>query len=146
MKYKLQTSEIANLSSFFQNELNICFAYLFGSRAKGYANEKSDLDIGIFFYHFIEDEKNPWYIFTLESKLSHLIGYNTQIVVLNNIESEILGFHIISEGILIIEKDKNKRIEFETCILRRYQDWQYFLQRHILSEKHQKKEIISWIK
>ena len=56
---------------------------------------------------------------------------DVQVVVLNGLELPLLGFEIINQGMLLIDKDKETRIEFEAMILGQYHDWQYFLKRHM---------------
>ena len=49
--------------------------------------------------------------------------------------SRVFGFQIISEGIVLTERDENLRLEFENKVLRHYYDWQYFLKRQMAAEK-----------
>ncbi|MEW6410214.1 MAG: nucleotidyltransferase domain-containing protein [Nitrospirota bacterium] len=106
------------------------FAYLFGSRVKGISDERSDWDIAIYF------KKDPiklpqWAIFYLEAEISKEIGNEVQITALNNLDLPVFLFQIISDGLLLIDKYPEKRILFETGVLRRYHDWQYFLKRQM---------------
>lgn len=107
----------------------VIFSYLFGSRVKGYANKKSDWDIAVYFVKTSE-KVSVWPAFELEAELSRALEENAQVTVLNDIDSPILGFEIIKDGILIIDKEPSLRMDFENRILRQYHDWQYFLKRH----------------
>lgn len=122
------------LKEILDNQSSIVFAYLFGSRVKGYANEKSDWDIAVY---FLEPTENLgiWPAFELEAKLSRAINSMVQITTLNSPVSPVFGFKIVSEGILLTDKNEYLRIGFESKVLRRYYDWQYFLKRQILAEK-----------
>ena len=122
------------LKEILDNQSSIVFAYLFGSRVKGYANEKSDWDIAVY---FLEPTENLgiWPAFELEAKLSRAINSMVQITTLNSPVSPVFGFKIVSEGILLTDKNENLRMDFESKVLRRYYDWQYFLKRQILAEK-----------
>jgi len=42
-------NKIQHLKEILSNQSSVIFAYLFGSRVKGYANEKSDWDIAVYF-------------------------------------------------------------------------------------------------
>jgi len=42
-------NNIQRLKEILNDQQSIIFSYLFGSRTKGYANEKSDWDIAVFF-------------------------------------------------------------------------------------------------
>lgn len=111
----------------------IAFAYLFGSKVKGYANERSDWDIAVYFSESL-DKIGRWAAFELEAELSRAIGSNVHVVVLNKSIPPVFGFQIISGGVLIAERDKNLRMDFENRVLRRYYDWQYFLKRQMEAE------------
>lgn len=106
------------------------FAYLFGSRAKNTAGERSDWDIAV---HFNKDpQKLPrWTAFYLEAQISREIGGEVQITVLNNLDSPVFLFQIISDGLLLADNDTGKRIIFEANVLKRYHDWNYILKRQM---------------
>lgn len=125
---------IQRLKEILNDQQSIIFSYLFGSRAKGYANEKSDWDIAVY---FSEPLKNLglWPAFELEAKLSRAVGATVQIAVLNNPLSPVLHFKIVSEGIILSDKNEDIRMDFENRVLRNYYDWQYFLKRQISAEK-----------
>ncbi|MGZ3749346.1 MAG: nucleotidyltransferase domain-containing protein, partial [Pseudobdellovibrionaceae bacterium] len=61
---------------------DVLFAYLFGSHVKGYANSKSDWDIGIYFKQDLK-QNGHWPEFELEADLSHAIGAQAQVIILN---------------------------------------------------------------
>jgi len=106
------------------------FAYLFGSQAKGTSDEMSDLDIAIFFKK--DPQKLPqWTIFYLESEISRKIDKEVQIISLNTLDSPVFLFQIINNGILLVDKNTEKRILFEARVLSKYHDWNYFLRRHM---------------
>ena len=42
-------NKIRRLKEILNNQSSVIIAYLFGSRVKGYANEKSDWDIAVYF-------------------------------------------------------------------------------------------------
>lgn len=118
-----------NLIKTLESKPFIIFAYLFGSRIKGYANERSDWDIAIYFSKPPQKMKG-WVIFELEAELSRLIGSTVQIISLNSTISPLLGFQILKDGERLIDRDEDIRIDIVNRILRRYYDWQYFSKRH----------------
>lgn len=110
------------------------FAYLFGSVAKGIAGERSDWDIAIYF------KKDPkelpsWSVFYLEAEISREIAKEAQVVTLNNLDSPVFLFQIIKDGLLLVDKNPESRIIWETKVLRRYHDWHYFLKKHMTPVK-----------
>ncbi len=128
-KEKKAIVEILNKKS------DILFAYLFGSKVKGYANERSDWDIAVYFNTSIK-QNDRWPEFELEAEISRNVGVTVQVTVLNGPLSPVFGFEIIKDGILFLDRVPNLRIDFENRTLRQYHDWQYFLNRQIKSERH----------
>lgn len=111
----------------------VVFAYLFGSRVMGNANERSDWDVAVY---LIEPEKKAgrWTAFEVEAELSRAIGGNVQVTVLNKPLTPVFGFEILKDSVLLVDKNKNLRFDFENRTLRSYFDWQYFLKRQMESE------------
>ena len=112
----------------------VVFAYLFGSRVTGNMNERSDWDVAVY---FVEPGKRarPWMALEVEAELSRAIGGTVQVTVLNKPLTPVFGFEILRYALLLVDKDKNLRTDFETRTLRSYFDWQYFLKRQMESEK-----------
>jgi predicted nucleotidyltransferase len=108
--------EIKHLIETFQNRPSVIFAYLFGSKVKGYANERSDWDIAVYFPEPIE-KVGEWPAFELEAELSRVLGATVQVIVLNNSLTPVLGFEIVRDGVLLIDRDKNFRMDFENRTL-----------------------------
>jgi len=125
--------QIKQLTKTLSANQSVIFAYLFGSRVKGYANERSDWDIAVYF-SAPPEEMQGWPAFELEAQLTRAIGSQVQVIVLNREITPLLGFQIISEGHVIADRDENIRFEFENRILRQYYDYQYFLKRQMEAE------------
>jgi len=105
----------------------VVFGYLFGSRVKGYADIKSDWDIAVYLNaKCLKD----WSRFYLEAEIEREIKEEVQVTVLNVVEDTVFVFEVISEGIVLRDKNPEKRILFESSALRQYHDWNYFLDRH----------------
>lgn len=126
----MMDNNITKLISVLKKKNNISFAYLFGSRVKGYSDRRSDWDIAVYFSKSPE-EISPWCVFELEAELSQNLRETVQVIALNTIKSYVLGFQIIYTGIVLVRNDEGKRMEFENRILSRYHDWQYFLLRQM---------------
>ena len=122
--------KIRRVTRILKGNTFIEFAYLFGSQAKGTAAERSDWDIAI---HFKKDPQKlrQWTIFYLESEISREIGKEVQIISLNNLDLPVFLFEIINNGLILVDKNTEKRILFEAQVLSKYHDWHYFLRRHM---------------
>ena len=128
-------SEINKIKNVLANDERIVFAYIFGSRAKGIAGSRSDWDIAVYVAEEAGQTMPATLPFYIEAEIAELLATNdVQVVVLNGLESPLLGFEIIKDGILLVDKDEGKRIEFEARVLGQYHDWQYFSKRHMEAE------------
>ncbi len=110
----------------------VSFAYLFGSRAQGKAGSRSDWDIAVYITD-AELERNPvWQKIKLEDEISLALKTdNIQVVILNGLDAPLFAFNIISKGIVLADKNQESRVTFECNTLRRFHDWQYYLDRHL---------------
>jgi predicted nucleotidyltransferase len=114
---------------------DILFGYLFGSKAKGYANERSDWDIAVYFNKSIK-QNSRWPEFELEAEISRAIEATVQVTVLNTPLSPVFGFEIVKDGVILLDRNPKLRIDFENRMLRYYHDWQYFLKRQMEADQH----------
>jgi len=126
--------EMNSLIKILRRHPSVAFAYLFGSKVKGHANQKSDWDIAVYFSELIEKNEH-WPAFDLEAELSRAIGGLAQVLVLDTSLTPVLGFEILKDGILLLDREENLRMDFENRILRHYHDWQYFLKRQMRAER-----------
>ncbi|MBF8277346.1 MAG: nucleotidyltransferase [Candidatus Brocadiaceae bacterium] len=110
----------------------VSFAYLFGSRAQGKAGSRSDWDIAVYITD-AELERNPvWQKIKIEDEISLALKTdNIQVVILNGLDAPLFAFNIISKGIVLADKNQESRVTFECNTLRRFHDWQYYLDRHL---------------
>jgi uncharacterized protein len=119
------------ITRILRNNIFVDFAYLFGSQARGTADERSDWDIAVYFTK--RPEKLPrWTTFYLEAEISREIGKEVQIVALNDMDSPVFLFQVIKSGVLLVDGNTEKRILFESQVLLRYCDWQYFQRKHLV--------------
>jgi len=126
--------EIKLLTKALSKRSHITFAYLFGSKVKGYANEMSDWDIAIYFKEPLR-KNNHWRAFELEAELSRAIGGTVQVTVLNNPLPPVFAFQILKDGIVLLDRNPNLRMDFENRTMRHYYDWQYFLKRQMEADR-----------
>lgn len=100
----------------------VAVAYLFGSRARGDFTKESDMDFAIL---LSEDFKDPYDFVRLIGELAKPLKVKEQkinLIVLNDADLE-LAYKVISEGRVIFERDVEKRVDFETYILKSYLDF-----------------------
>lgn len=55
-----------------------------------------------------------------------------QVVILNRLDAPLLEYEVISKGKVLCEADPEARFLYEAAALRRFYDWRYWLDRHML--------------
>lgn len=98
---------------------DITAVYLFGSMARGQSKKDSDIDIAILF----SSDKNKMGLFdrrlTLEIELERITGRPVDVIDMQSAQP-VLQHQILRHGILLLEKDRQKRVAFEVFSRRRY--------------------------
>ncbi len=102
--------------------------YVFGSQATGKTTRLSDYDFAVLLDDKVPAEKYGDYQIKIISELLRLVkSDHIDLVILNNKKiSLLLKYNVIKDGKILFEKNKNKRVNLEVNILRRWLDWQYF--------------------
>lgn len=117
----------------------IILGYIFGSVLK--QNKFHDLDVAVYIK---EDKLTPYKLFKLEMeiarKLEARLGYKIEVdVKILNYLPLYFQYMAIKEGIPVFVKNRLKRIDYETEIITRYQDYKvtldWFDQQIILRKK-----------
>lgn len=131
MERKNQEKIIKILKTTLQKEKEVLFCYLFGSFANQNSILKSDIDIAV----YLDKEKcSDFFEKRLEliSQTSKALKKETDVIILNT-ASPFLKYVILKEGKLILEKNKEQRINFELKTINEYFDF-----KPILEKYHQK--------
>jgi predicted nucleotidyltransferase len=103
------------LSQVLSESQNVLFAYLFGSHITGMITESSDMDVAVYLDKKHADIDD---YLSLHSALSRALKTDKiDLVILNNTNNLILLDSIVRHGILVIDKDKDRREEFELRVL-----------------------------
>ncbi|ACM60766.1 putative nucleotidyltransferase [Caldicellulosiruptor bescii] len=116
------------LREYFEKEDAVVFAYLFGSYAKGKLHEKSDVDVAVYLNERIAKDSKKVLEFQIKhmSNISDILRREVDLVVLNQ-ASPLLRHEVISEGILLLEKDHDKLVNFKKMSFYYYQDWLHIM-------------------
>jgi uncharacterized protein YutE (UPF0331/DUF86 family)/predicted nucleotidyltransferase len=122
---KVLDTIINKIRKILEKEENMVFAYVFGSYAMGKYRRGSDIDIAI----YTKKPLNWRELVKLALKLEDSLGVRVDIVDLRT-TPPLLAYEIISKGIIVVEKDKEERISFETRILKKYLDLKPRLKRY----------------
>lgn len=110
---------LAKIKNFFANKPEIVAVYLYGSIARGEEKKGSDLDLAVLFEDNVSD-RLPLR-FTYERELGHISGKKVEIQELNIVGVEFVK-RVIDEGLLVLDKQPDKRITFQVNTLNCYFD------------------------
>lgn len=128
----LEKKEIIEiLKNILRGKENILFAYLFGSFVEGEAFR--DIDIGVYLAH-PEEVDTTEFEFSLERELENILPFSFDVRVLNQAP---LGFvySVLLKRILLLDRDPDRRAEFESLVLREYFDFQHLLWEYLREVK-----------
>ena len=102
---------IDRLKEYFSDRKEVAFAFLYGSQAKGYATNLSDVDIAVYFYpekrHPIECEEEVFYPTEHEiwGDLERILKKEVELLVLNRVSASVAASAIRGTPIVINDWD-----------------------------------------
>lgn len=97
----------------------IIFAYLHGSFLEG---QFRDIDIAI----YLARVEQVFYALSLESELEEIVRFPVDIRILNQAPPS-FRFRVIGQGVILFDKDENRRCDFECRAMAEYHDYKYHL-------------------
>jgi uncharacterized protein YutE (UPF0331/DUF86 family)/predicted nucleotidyltransferase len=116
---------VGKVREVLERKENVIFAYVFGSYATGKYIRGSDIDIAVY-------TKKPlkWReLIELALELEDSLGVEVDVVDLRTAPL-LLAYEVISKGVVVVERDKEERIGFETRVLKEYLDLKPRLERY----------------
>ena len=117
------------VSAYLAAQADVVVAYLFGSVARGRANQMSDIDVAV----LLEPELEP--AATVERQLQLMVALDdfadreVQVIVLNR-ASPFLAYQVVREGRLLYERSRPERVAFEVRAMKIYFDIKPMLEFH----------------
>lgn len=101
------------LTGTLEKREEILFAYLFGSYAQGLQTPTSDVDVAVFF-------KTPP-TFDRQLEIIHALGKalkgpEPDVLFLNEAKNLVLLDNVTREGLLLLDRDRERRLEFEVRV------------------------------
>ncbi len=125
MSYIINLKEIAKI---LEKHEEILFAYLYGSIARGEANKKSDIDIGIFLKK--DFKSDPFYEVKIAEEIENSLNLkNVEVIVLNGKPIRFLN-QVLRYGKLIFSRDEKTRISFETYVTKSYIEFKKYYEEY----------------
>jgi len=108
-----------NLEEFALKQGNFLLVFLFGSIARGFSTDESDVDIAIMF----ERVPDLFELNDLRDQLSRCAGKEVDLITLNT-ASPIIKMQVLRYG-LLIKKDEREYNDFFVNTVREYSDLKY---------------------
>ncbi|MBO8159724.1 nucleotidyltransferase domain-containing protein [Thermosyntropha sp.] len=107
---------LEKINEYLKKQKNIIFAYIFGSFVQG--KRYNDIDVAVFLQN---KEIEPMSYLELKRELADIAGTDVDVVILNE-ASPLLKREVIKNGVLILERDKEKRVDFVVQSVFEYED------------------------
>ena len=117
---------LRHLTSCLETRGEIETVYVFGSFLE--KAPFSDIDLGIMTQ--VEPQNPIDYEIQMEQELQGEIGFPVDVRVINAAPVPFV-YNIVRHGLLLIDKDSSRRADFESLILRKYFDFQYYRLRYL---------------
>jgi len=124
-KRRLSTKEkgvlAEKISGILKGKGYILFAYIFGSFAS--EDDFKDIDIGVFTSG--EESRSPLKLeLKLEGEIEDVIHIPVDIRIINNAPPYFI-YNVLKGGIVIVDKDRSLRSDFEGLVYKKYFDFQH---------------------
>jgi predicted nucleotidyltransferase len=132
--------DIEAIAAYFAGQPDLVAAYLFGSAARGQADRLSDVDIAVLFDARLGAEESVERQLRIMGDLETHANREVQVVVLNR-ATPLLAYQAVEHGVLLYERSRAERIDFEVLTRRVYFDEKYWLDFHSQSLLRDIKEV-----
>jgi predicted nucleotidyltransferase len=111
------------LTTWFAQHPQVCFAVLFGSWARETGTPRSDVDLAVYTYERLPLlERGAWI-----ADLERLVQRTVDLVWLNPLPGQdpALAYEILSRGQLLFCRDRETYVAYKTTVMLRYLDTAY---------------------
>jgi len=121
---------VDRLKRFFDAHVgdDLACAYLFGSLARGSEHAHSDVDVAVL-AHKDPKSRDDALRLDLADKLEAVLSRPVDLVVLHQAPVDLVH-RVLRDGILVSEKDRSKRVQFEVRVRNEYFDLLPYLRQY----------------
>jgi uncharacterized protein len=134
----------AQLASVLEPHSAVALAYVFGSVARGEARPGSDLDVGIVFARRGETARDHVELMgVLAAQIEGVGEFRDVDLVVLETQGPIFCQRVVSEGVLVYERDPERRVDFESDTIVRALD---FRPTYELAARGQVKAFRRWLR
>lgn len=121
---------VTALSRHLAGQPDVAAAYLFGSVARGTADSRSDIDVGVLLHGLPRRDLRQFErVEAIRAELIEVLKREVDVVLLNGASPDLLH-RVLRDGIVVHDGDHRRRIEFEVLARNEYFDLQPILQRY----------------
>jgi hypothetical protein len=113
--------DIKAAAAYLAGQPGVVAAYLFGSVAEGRADRLSDVDMAVLFDRELEAEEMVERQLGFMTDLEEYTQAQVQVVALNQ-APPLLAYQVVRHGILLYERNRDERIDFEVRTRKIYFD------------------------
>jgi predicted nucleotidyltransferase len=121
---------MSQLAEYLTGRSEVLAAYLYGSHTEGRASALSDIDIGV----LIKDGLAEEHLWQLEdaiaADLRHVLHTDKVDLVVLNLAPLRIRYEVITRGEVLYSADDGARADFESYSLRRYWDFEKYLEEY----------------
>ena len=110
-----------DVAAYFAQHTDVVAAYLFGSVARGQANNLSDVDIAVLLKPDLNPEACVERQLQLMVALDDVADREVQVTILNR-TPPLLAYQVVRDGLLLYERNRLERIAFEVRTMKLYFD------------------------
>ncbi|MBI4130005.1 nucleotidyltransferase domain-containing protein [Candidatus Roizmanbacteria bacterium] len=123
----LDKKDVQIIKNYFSTIAAVELVYLYGSQAKDTATKDSDVDLAV-----LVDEKKADSLDVQLKAMSDLGSKLKREVEVQNLNvcSITFIYRVISEGKIVFQSNKQKRVDYEVIVMRNYFDLQPFLREY----------------
>ncbi len=126
---KKNNTIVKKVASICKDEPAIAAAYIFGSHAKGSQKKSSDLDVALLLN---ETEIADFFTLDFITALEKKLACKVDVIILNK-AGEVLKFEVRRQGILVFERSKKDRKQFDIKGRKSYEDFLYLHKKYVKS-------------
>lgn len=120
---KLGSAEVTDaLAGTLSRDAEVAAAWLYGSRARGGAHRRSDVDVAVILRAGVPAAQRWRKRLEHADAVARALGTDDVDVVLLEEAPAVLGHRIVRDGLLVVDRDPRRRVQVVEEVLRRYLD------------------------
>jgi uncharacterized protein len=126
----MDSAEVAQaLASSLRHDATLAAVWLFGSVARGTATPRSDIDVAILKASCGGPSTRDDITFDLADRLSRELENDVQVIDVERVPDDLVH-RLLRDGLLVVDRDRSRRIAFEVRSRNRYFDMRPIWQRY----------------